>query len=269
MVMQWSWQDRRFDIALAVSLAVHALLLAWQPAVPQFEHQEIVFSSQPVEHHRLQFTLHSGVLPMSPPSSQPLQPTVEEVAEKIAPSQPLPPPKKETPTTIKPTPSQKSASHDARTVKPDTIEPAREVAQKSNSNHDQPQPHTQQAEPSPTSAPTPVGRQTAIASAAPALPSGTAEHPAEAHYRKRQAPQYPPRSIALGQQGLVILHARVDPKGYPQTLKVAESSGHNLLDRAAMAAVRQWLFEPLLADGVAVAGWIRVPVEFRLQGERG
>ncbi|MCC3305273.1 energy transducer TonB [Sneathiella sp. HT1-7] len=84
----------------------------------------------------------------------------------------------------------------------------------------------------------------------------------EARYRHQVPPSYPRRALDLGHQGTVTLHAEVLPSGTPRDLKIAKSSGHRLLDMAAMAAVKKWKFEPTSVDGNAVVSWVRVPVNF-------
>lgn len=86
-----------------------------------------------------------------------------------------------------------------------------------------------------------------------------------ANYRRRTPPVYPRRAVELGQQGVVLLHAEVLPDGHPRELKVVQSSGHRLLDVAAMAAVKTWQFEPSSVDGAPVTSWVRVPVRFVIQ----
>lgn len=87
----------------------------------------------------------------------------------------------------------------------------------------------------------------------------------EANYRHQTAPMYPRRALDLGQQGTVTLHAKVLPNGSPAELKVAKSSGHRLLDLAAISAVKKWKFEPSSVDGAAIVSWVRVPVNFVIQ----
>jgi protein TonB len=79
-----------------------------------------------------------------------------------------------------------------------------------------------------------------------------------ASYRKQVPPVYPRRAFDLGQQGVVMLHAEVMPNGKPKTLKVFKSSGHRLLDKAALSAVKKWEFE---TDPTQVT-WVSVPVRF-------
>ncbi len=84
----------------------------------------------------------------------------------------------------------------------------------------------------------------------------------KANYRKRTAPRYPRRAFELGQQGVVTLAALILPNGHPQSLKIEKSSGHRLLDKAAISAVKKWEFEPLVRNGQKIQSWVRVPVRF-------
>lgn len=84
----------------------------------------------------------------------------------------------------------------------------------------------------------------------------------EARYRKQTPPEYPRRSLDLGEQGVVTLHVSVLPSGAPEEIKVQDSSGFRRLDLAAMAAVRKWEFEPTPAWAGREITWVRVPVRF-------
>lgn len=87
----------------------------------------------------------------------------------------------------------------------------------------------------------------------------------KANYRRRTPPSYPRRAYELGQQGLVLLHALVAVDGLAKQLKLKTSSGHRILDRAALAAVRKWEFEPPVQNGQKIQSWISVPVRFVIQ----
>lgn len=78
------------------------------------------------------------------------------------------------------------------------------------------------------------------------------------------APAYPWRARQNGEQGRVILRVSVDSGGRPTAVAVARTSGYGRLDRAAVAAIRQWRFAPARAGGRDVAGTVEVPVTFRL-----
>ncbi|KJV10805.1 hypothetical protein VZ95_02475, partial [Elstera litoralis] len=77
-------------------------------------------------------------------------------------------------------------------------------------------------------------------------------------------PTYPPRAAALDQQGEALVRVRVGPDGDQEEVLLWRSSGFELLDRAALATVRRWRFEPYRRDGVAFAAWVQVPIRFTL-----
>jgi periplasmic protein TonB len=78
-------------------------------------------------------------------------------------------------------------------------------------------------------------------------------------------PAYPPRAVELNQQGEVVLRVRLDPQGAAVEILVHRPSGHQLLDRAAVAAVRSWHFLPAMRDGRPVSAWVEIPVRFHLR----
>ncbi|MEK7736899.1 MAG: energy transducer TonB, partial [Pseudomonadota bacterium] len=71
---------------------------------------------------------------------------------------------------------------------------------------------------------------------------------------------YPPEAIARGLQGEVRLLLTLSPAGDVLEARIAGSSGHPLLDRAATEAV--YAMQRLSADGVRE---LILPVIFRLQ----
>jgi protein TonB len=77
-------------------------------------------------------------------------------------------------------------------------------------------------------------------------------------------PEYPEEARERGWQGRVVLHVEVSPAGLPQDVRVSASSGYDMLDQAALRAVRGWRFVPAMRGGVPVAGAVNVPVQFRL-----
>jgi protein TonB len=79
------------------------------------------------------------------------------------------------------------------------------------------------------------------------------------------APPYPPAARLRGQYGRVVLRVEVSPSGDAERVQVAESSGYDVLDRAAADAVKQWRFIPARRNGSAVAAMVHVPVRFALQ----
>jgi protein TonB len=79
-----------------------------------------------------------------------------------------------------------------------------------------------------------------------------------------EPPEYPQRARRLRQQGIVMVRALVTPTGAVESVKVFSSSSHPLLDKSALAAVRDWEFVPARNNGQAVESWVQVPVNFVL-----
>ncbi len=80
---------------------------------------------------------------------------------------------------------------------------------------------------------------------------------------ERMAASYPDSARAKGIQGTVIVQALVGRDGRVRDTRITASVPD--LDEAAIAAVRQWRFEPARAKGEAVAVWVAVPVRFTLR----
>jgi protein TonB len=70
-------------------------------------------------------------------------------------------------------------------------------------------------------------------------------------------------------QGTTVVRVLVSSEGRPQRVAVETSSGVQLLDDAALEAVRQWSFVPAKQGQRAVAAEVNVPMRFRLTGEIG
>jgi protein TonB len=78
------------------------------------------------------------------------------------------------------------------------------------------------------------------------------------------ATPYPERARARGIEGRVLLRLHVSAAGDIADAVVTRSSGHAILDDAALRGARALRFEPARRDGRAVACWIPHAVEFRL-----
>lgn len=138
--------------------------------------------------------------------------------------------------------------------------------------------------PAPSPAPLPAPLVNPSAAVTPGPPALSATGAAEAHppapipaqipaqippaaiqYRVMPEVVYPPASRRLGETGLVIVAVWVDEDGEPRELQIAQSSGHERLDRAALAGVRRARFQPWRVDGRPRAGWARIPIPFELE----
>ena len=99
----------------------------------------------------------------------------------------------------------------------------------------------------------------------PPPPAPVIEAKEGANYLKNPRPAYPRRAQREGWQGSVLLRVRVLASGRPGDIAVQKSSGHEALDEAAAEAVKAWTFVPATQGGNPIAGWVNVPIEFRLQ----
>ncbi len=128
-----------------------------------------------------------------------------------------------------------------------------------------PQPPKQEAkpEPKPVEAPPPPPALAPVAEAPPAPP---VEIPpsASAGYLKNPAPEYPSLAQRRGWEGTVLLRVHVLANGKPSDIQIQRSSGRDVLDESAIRAVKRWSFVPAKRGDEAIAGWVSVPLEFRL-----
>jgi protein TonB len=77
------------------------------------------------------------------------------------------------------------------------------------------------------------------------------------------APVYPPIAQTAGITGVVIIEAIIAQDGSVQDARVLRSA--TMLDQAALAAVRQWVYRPTLLNGVPVSVIMTVTVRFELR----
>jgi protein TonB len=80
---------------------------------------------------------------------------------------------------------------------------------------------------------------------------------------KRVEPVYPPIAVSAHVQGVVILEAIVDRKGLVEQVKVLRSA-NSLLDRAAIDAVKQWQYSPVILNGTPERFILTVVLSFNL-----
>jgi periplasmic protein TonB len=102
-------------------------------------------------------------------------------------------------------------------------------------------------------------------------PSATVAGPVTRAARPRGGyqvrPPYPTEARLAKAEGTTLLRVHVAADGSIDDVQVERSAGHSALDRAAAEAVRQWRFEPARSGSVAVAVWVLIPVQFRLEGD--
>lgn len=136
----------------------------------------------------------------------------------------------------------------------------------------------------PSPAPSPATRPDAPAREAPPPRAVASEPPAGAQAPPRAArteapsvaprplagspgnvqPAYPEQARRRGIEGRVVVRATVSPAGRVLGVAVAQGSGSEALDRAALEAVRGYSFTPATHGGAAVDGVADLPFTFRL-----
>lgn len=85
-----------------------------------------------------------------------------------------------------------------------------------------------------------------------------------AGYLRNPAPDYPAAAQKRGLEGKVVLKVHVLASGQPDNVTVAKSSGHQILDDAALKAVTQWAFAPARRGQTPIDGWVQVPLTFKI-----
>ncbi|MCA8295250.1 energy transducer TonB [Burkholderia sp. AU30198] len=211
--------------ALVVGVLHAALIAAWLHARPA-SHEPVV--TPPIA---LQMTAAPQPLPQAP------------APKPVTPPKPLPQARHAPKPRHVPTPAQAPSA----SVPPPAARPSAAPAES--------------AAPAPAAAP--AAPAAPAAATAPAtqkttLPDGNAD------YLHNPAPDYPATAQDYGWQGRVVLHVHVRADGSPDTLEVRRSSGHRVLDDAAVAAVRHWSFVPAKRGDTPVDGWVDVPLNFQL-----
>ena len=90
---------------------------------------------------------------------------------------------------------------------------------------------------------------------ASAGPGDITDTPIEREYRalSRPEPAYPHQALARGIEGYVVLEFTVTAAGTTRDLRVLDASPTDVFDAAALAAARQFRYQPRIQAGVPVA----------------
>ncbi len=200
--------------------------------------------------------------PVVEPAAEAPPPVLTETAIEAVP--PPPPPKP----VVKPKPQPRVAAKPVETKAVETkpVEaPPSEVAAVP-----QPVPQRMEAPPAmaaPAATEAPVAAPAAIAAAAPAEIQSN-EPPVLRHpgFRNRpQPPVYPVRARQMEQEGVSVVRALIDPEGQSREVRLWRSSGYEMLDQAALNAVRGWAFNAARVGDRPVLAWVEIPVQFKLR----
>jgi protein TonB len=85
------------------------------------------------------------------------------------------------------------------------------------------------------------------------------------YYKRNPAPPYPEIARQRGYQGIVMLEVLINQEGKVDEILLFQSSGHIILDRAAIASVTNWVFEPGKKGDETVKMRVKVPIRFQLK----
>jgi len=78
-------------------------------------------------------------------------------------------------------------------------------------------------------------------------------------------PEYPSDAVRRKLEGDTMLRIKINSAGKVIVVAVVKSSGHRILDQAAIAAVRTWRGQPARRGGRPVEVEETLPVRFRLR----
>lgn len=201
-------------------------------------------------------------LPVVPPEVPPMTIEFSQPAPPAPPVVEPPPPAPAPPVTETPPPpvvDEMAAKPEPKPKPKPVVKPVpKPVAKPVQKTLEKPLPKP--AEPVP--APAPVA---APAPPAPPAPAPVTPPSATAGYLKNPAPQYPDLAMRRGWEGTVLLRVQVLASGQPGDIQIQKSSGRTQLDDAALAAVKRWSFVPAKQGNVPQAGWVSVPIDFKLR----
>jgi len=101
------------------------------------------------------------------------------------------------------------------------------------------------------------------------LPEAAGESlPVRPRYLDTPSPVYPAEARSLGYEGTTLLTVEVLSSGRVGQVLVKKSSGHAVLDRSALRAVRSWRFEPARIRRIPKTMTVDIPIRFSLEGQR-
>ena len=239
-----SRRSLRFGVALAISMVLHGMV--W---LARQELEELPLP-QPKPRNSMEVSLVAAPLPIpakpSPPKVEAVQasppkpsrvepPAKPKLEPKLAPKpKPVPRPR-EVPASadIPPLPSESVAKQEPRESRsPESSLASSRVADEPVEAAGKPEPFT--------------------------------EARADAAYLNNPKPDYPAMARHRLMEGRVLLRVQVLADGHPGQVRLERTSGHEILDEAALDTVKRWRFVPAKRGDRAVESWVNVPIVFKL-----
>jgi periplasmic protein TonB len=195
------------------------------------------------------------------PEPEPVPPPPPEPKSEPEPPKPKPEPLPEP--ELPPTPKPAVMTKPAPASKPATPQPA--PPQKP-----APQPPAKVATAKPASpapaVPTTTKPATPSTPGVPSgVPGGTGQVTKQPFPTRNPKPDYPRRAKELGQQGVALVTVYISEFGRVDKVELKQSSGHALLDEAALEAAKKWRFRPAQLNKRAVPSKVEIPFRFELK----
>lgn len=81
-------------------------------------------------------------------------------------------------------------------------------------------------------------------------------------------PIYPRIARESGWEGTVLIRVTIQADGNPNSISVRKSSGHTVLDQAAIEAVKKWKFLPAKDGNIPIRSIVEIPINFDLRQQR-
>ncbi len=81
---------------------------------------------------------------------------------------------------------------------------------------------------------------------------------------KKVAPVYPPEMKSEHKEGSVVLQVSISKEGVPQSMSLQSGDSEPAFVDAAIAAVKEWRYKPVLLNGEPVEVLTTVTVNFTL-----
>jgi len=216
-----------------------------------------VFGASLVVHGSAAVGLHASASTRSTPQPTP------QIEIELAPPPPPPPPPEPEPPEPEPEPEKQATPPPPPPPKPVArpVRKAVESAPAAPATRDLPSSDEgtlPPAPPGPTTPPAPPPPPP------PPPPEPIIEAKEGANYLKNPRPAYPRIALREGWEGKVLLRVKVLPNGRVGGATVQKSSGRTSLDEAALETVKSWTFVPATQGGQPIAGFVSVPLEFRI-----
>jgi TonB family protein len=77
-------------------------------------------------------------------------------------------------------------------------------------------------------------------------------------------PEFPSKALSQRLSGSVTVEYTVDTSGDPRDVRVVEATPPGVFDKAAIAAVKRWHYDPVIANGAPVEVPVRTSIRFEL-----